>query len=393
MRNFFAAIITVFAINGYCQQTNDIIAKANKLVEDKKYESAFKLLDTADSTNCNPDIFLLKEDIVLNYFVSSLMHQAFALKDINKDEDIMDYRGKEGIFSMCWLEIDSILYKLIDKYPENCKLYKGLADYYYCVSQSYETWLIEEEELQNLVIENCKKTINGNCADHLTYYHAGMMYLFQEENAASIPYLKKATELDPTSADAHYNLAYAYLFNEHIDSALHHAELALKLYTDDEYKSDAAHMLGQIYAEKNEGQNALKYYEMADKIYPGNYYNLKPMIYLYLSDGNKKYESTTETFFNLAPENPTIYQDLEEAYSMAGKENELISFYKSQLSKYKDNNIIFGNLNFYLGAIYLGTDNKTAKKYFEKSKEVFKKVFKADHYIFGVIEDALGRCN
>lgn len=88
MRIFFAAIITVIAINGYCQQTNDIIAKANKLVEDKKYESAFKLLDTADSTNCNPDIFLLKEDIVLNYFVSSLMHQAFALKDINKDEDI-----------------------------------------------------------------------------------------------------------------------------------------------------------------------------------------------------------------------------------------------------------------------------------------------------------------
>ena len=78
---------------------------------------------------------------------------------------------------------------------------------------------------------------------------------------------------------------------------------------------------------------------------------------------------------------------------MVGKENELISFYKFKLSKYKSNNIIIGNLNFYLGAIYLGIDNKTAKKYFEKSKEVFKKVFKDDHYIFGVIEDALGRCN
>ena len=59
------------------------------------------------------------------------------------------------------------------------------------------------------------------------------------------------------------------------------------------------------------------------------------------------------------------------------------------MSKYKSNSIVMGNLNFYLGNIYLDIDKATAKEYFLKAKELFKQVFKSDHDVFGVIDEVL----
>jgi hypothetical protein len=58
------------------------------------------------------------------------------------------------------------------------------------------------------------------------------------------------------------------------------------------------------------------------------------------------------------------YNDLEEIYYRNGRENDLIAFFKSQLSSLKDNYIVQGNLNFYLGKIYFATDKKAAHQYF-----------------------------
>jgi hypothetical protein len=70
----------------------------------------------------------------------------------------------------------------------------------------------------------------------------------------------------------------------------------------------------------------------------------------------------------------------------------LITFYKSQLSKYKDDKKVQGNLNFYLGNIYIETDKKLAKEYFLKSKEIFSKIFNKDHQVFNAIENGLKQC-
>src|SRR5690606_17832165 len=111
-------------------------------------------------------------------------------------------------------------------------------------------------------------------------------------------------------------------------------------------------------------KNAIRYYEMADNINPGNYYTIKPILNLYIKTNNKNVRETTIAFFNLAPENPTIYNDLDEIYSNNEKNNELIEFYKSQLSAFNHNLKVQGNLNFYLARIYLNKDKKTAYYYF-----------------------------
>jgi tetratricopeptide (TPR) repeat protein len=393
MRKITTLFLIFFSLTVFGQTDTEIIKKANDFIAVKKYETAYKLLDKFDPTNDKPEIVLLKEDILLNYFVTSIMHQMFALTDIKTNEDILDYRGKEGAYGMQMFQVDSILTRLIKIHPNNCKLYKGLSEYYYDVYLRYGgRWLKDDNELFQLLQTNLLKVVDGNCADYLSYYILGYINLSQEKNNESIPYFVKSIELNNKYASSHYNLAYAYLFNDDLENALKYAKTAYDLYIDKEYKSDAARMVGQIYTELKDDKNALIYYEKANKIDPENYYNLNAVLNLYVKTSNKKSTKTTKAFFNLAPENPTIYNDLDEIYSSNEKVSYLIEFYNSQFSGFKDNNKVIGNLNFYLARIYLDTDKKLAKDYFKKAKRVFEEVYEKDHPVFEAINEGLEQC-
>ena len=393
MKKLLLFLFTFSALACYGQQETDIIAQANRLVADKKYESAFKLLQAYDSANVKPDIFLMKEEILLNYFVTSLMHQAFALMDIKKNEDIMDYRGKKGSYSMYGIEIDSVLLRLIEEHPDNCKLYKGLGDFYYDVDSKYGgQWLMDEADLQEAILTNYQKAITGGCADYDAYFAMGISYLQNEKDAYAIPYLRKAMELNAKSVDAIYNLGYAYLFTKQYDSALYCATTALDLYDDKGYKGDAAMMAGRACSNMKDYSKALKYYELACKYSPNDFYKLKDLLGIYLVTRNKKAAKTTKKIFDLAPENPTIYQGLEEKSREFGEIADLIGFYKSQLAVYKKNDRVVGNLYFYMANICLDSDKGIAKSYFLQAKEAFKKVYGNDHYVFEVIDKAIRSC-
>ena len=393
MKKVSILILAFFCLTVFGQTEIEIINKANSFIANKKYESAFNLLDSFDTDNNMPDIVLLKEDIVLNYFTTSIMHQVFALKDLKKNENIMDYRGKEGAFGMQMFQVDSILERLIKIYPDNCKLYKGLGDYYYDVYLKYGgEWLKNDSELYELMHTNFQKAVDGNCADYLSYYVLGYVNIVQKRYIECIPHFLKSIEKNTAYATSHYNLAYAYLFADDKQNALKYAKNAFDLYIDQEYKSDAARMLGQIYTELNEDKKALENYELADKIDPENYYNIKPLLNLYVKTGNKMSDKTTKSFFNLAPTNPTIYNDLVYIYISNNQINRLVDFYKSQLVAFKDNGKVQGNLNFYLGQIHIDIDKKVAKEYFLKAKAIFSKVFDKSHQVFEAIEDGLTQC-
>ena len=239
---------------------------------------------------------------------------------------------------------------------------------------------------------NFQKAVDGNCADYLSNYVLGYVNIAQEKYQDGIPYLLKSIAQNKNYATSHYNLAYAYLFTDDRENALKYAKNALNLYTGREYKSDAARMVGVIYRELEDDKNAIENYELADKIDPENYYTLKPLLELYVKTNNKKSDKTAKVFFNLAPANPTIYNDLSEIYYSNRKEDKLIAFYKSQFSAFKDNEKVKGNLNFYLGRIYVETDKKIAKEYFLKSKEIFSKIFDKEHQVFNAIEEGLKQC-
>jgi tetratricopeptide (TPR) repeat protein len=380
----------LFSLTVFAQTESTTIEKANGLIENKKYESAFKMLQDFDKQNENPDVVLLKEDIALNYFVTSIMHEIFAFKDLEKNEDIMDYRGKNGSFGMYNFPIDSVLGKLIKAYPENYKLYKGLGDFYYEVQQKYDgQWLKDDKTISDLIVKNYQIVIDHKLADDKVYYVIGFQYLSSKKNKEAIPYFLKSIELKNDFADAYYNLAYAYLFTDDRVNALKYAKNSLDLYKDAELKSDAARMIGQIYTELNDDKNAIVFYELADKIAPGNYYNLHPLLTLYFKTDNPKKVEMINSFYNLAPDKPTIYNDLGKIFFENNKTDELIEFYKSKLLTYKDDKKILGNLNFYLGQLFLDNDKTIAKDYFLTAKSIFSTIYDKNNQVFKAIDEGI----
>ena len=380
----------VCAVTVFGQTEPGTIKRANDLIGNKKYETAFKLLQDFDPKNENPDIVLLKEDIALKYFVTSIMHELFAFKDLEKNEDIMDYRGKEGSFGMYGFSIDSALQQLIKTYPDNYKLYKGLGDFYYDAQQRYQgQWLKDDSIVSDLIIKNYQVVIDHDLADYTIYYTTGLEILQQKKYKESIPYFLKSIELKNDFADAHYNLAYAYLFTDDRENALKYAKNSFDLYQNKEYKGDAARMIAQIFLELKDDNSAIKYFELANTIDNDNYYNLKPLLNIYVRTGNTKTNTTLNLFYNLAPDKPTIYNDLSTIYYDNNKTNELIEFFKSKLTTYTEQKKILGNLNFYLARLYLDTDKKTAKEYFIKAKDIFITIYEKNNKVFQAIEDGL----
>ncbi|MBM2814095.1 MAG: Tetratricopeptide repeat protein [Ignavibacteria bacterium] len=382
--------LAVFALPVFAQSEIETIKKANDLIANKKYESAFSLLHNYDPENNNSEIILLKVDIAMNYFVSSIMHQMFAFKDLDSNENIMDYRGKEGDYGMYAFAIDSVLNNLIKKEPGNCKLYRGLGEFYYIAYLMYAgKWLKEDSELFKLIETNNQKAIDGNCADFFTFHTMGFVVINQEKYKEAIPFFMKSIELNKDFGNSYYNLGIAYLHTDDIENAIKYTMLSIDIFNDFSSISDAARMLGHIYSDLNDDTNSVFYYEIADKYDSVNYNNIKPMLNIYVKTGNPKFLETTKRFFNMDPVNPTIYTDLQNIFFNNDKGDFLIDFYKEQLAAYKDNDNVTGNINFFLGNIFLGTDKKLSKEYYLKSKALFTKVYAPDHEVFKAIEDGL----
>jgi tetratricopeptide (TPR) repeat protein len=394
MKYLFIALLFTLSANAQ-NSTQYTIEKANELVTNKKYETAFNLLDSLDPKNGNLEIVLAKEDIALRYFVQSMNHQYFCFKDIPINEDLMDYRINGGSFSIHPFAINNILDSLTKLEPNNCKLYKGLGDYYKEVLFKYNgNWIKDENETITLVKENYRKAVDGGCEDYLCYFTLASFESRDKNYDKSTQYYLKSIYLNNKHADSYYNLAFAYINLEEPKNALFYAKRSLELYNDTFNRSDAANMLGHIYSELKDDSNAIFYYELANLIYPDNYENLRTLLNIYIKTQNSKSYETMKSFYKLDPALPSIYEDIGSIYLLNKKQDVLIAFFKDQLVLNNKDEKICGNLNLYLGKTYLYFDNKKeAKKYFINSKMNFIKVFEKDHEVFDLIEDAINTCD
>ena len=134
---------------------DNVLKKADSLVALHKYNSAFSLLNEVVETNDDRQIVLKKIDIALNYFVLSLNHVIFSFKDLEPGDDLMELRGKEGIYNSYLFRIDSVLARLISRFPQDGVLYRYLGDYFYDISMRYAgRWLFSDDSLASLVLLN-----------------------------------------------------------------------------------------------------------------------------------------------------------------------------------------------------------------------------------------------
>lgn len=391
MRKLFAILfVSFFASAVFAQQ--DTLTIVQQLIQKKKYESAMNLLQCADSNNNRPDYVIAKTELVLNYFVTSIMHQFFALKDLKPNEDVDDYRGLSGNYSLIYFAPDSLLKRLKTIYPDNYLLYKTLGDFYRSVDNNYGNWL--SDSVLDYMYENYDIAYHHGVFDEKSLFCLGYYHLLNQAYEKSIPFFLKSLELNPQNADCHYNVAYAYIYAEKPDLAVPHVKKSFTLYKDNNLKSDAARMLGVIYFQRKDYVSALKYFRKADKILPDDFTTLMYILDAQLGLNDKKSVATTIKIFNLEPGHPAICKSLTDSYIRAGKAYDLISFFLNRIQYFSFDDMSLGTIYYYLGDLYREIKlSIKAQMAYVKAKELLQKAGYDDDEIYRSIDDYLDNPN
>ncbi|WP_235596806.1 tetratricopeptide repeat protein [Leptospira alstonii] len=368
----------------------EIESKAASYIKEKKYNSAFQLLETYDPENKNIDSVLLKEELALKYFVTSIMHRTFAFKDLSKNEDLLSARGSTGNYTMFHFPIDRVLQELLKNNPDNCLLNRGLGDYYFEVNTKYgENWFIKSDELSKEIENQYLKSVKLGCADAFVYNVLGHQTLYREDYQTSIEFFKKALTLKPIYPNPNYGIAHAYIKLNNSEVALDYALSAYTQFDTQREKADAARMLGRIYSDLKNDLKTREYYEFSNKVIPNHYGTLAGLVDVYARIDKSKLKKAMDEFYGLNPRNPTIYHDLYDICASNNTIEDLINFYKEKLLKKENYLAIRGSLNFYLGQLYLKKEPQLAKKYIIQARDLFTQIYAKDHEVFKLINNIL----
>ncbi len=383
MKTFFLLLFISFSAQAQFE-------KVDELIQQRQYSDAFNMLLKLDPKNEDPEALRRKIDICIDNYIMSIGHQMFALKNLKHGEEVDKLRGREGSYDMFSLDVPELSAPLMDKFPKNYQLKFAVGRYYHSMHLNCGDCTMSRadciSEFQRL-FEECYK---HGVYDYFSAYGIAYAKVNNQQFKESIPYFLKSIELNDEYPSSHYNLAYAYLYIDDRENCIKYAQNAFDRYDYPSYKADAAKMIATAYSELEDHDGAYKYYSIANEVNPGDYYVLAPLmsLNLFLKKGN--IEELRDAFFEIDPDNPTIYQDLIYAYYDYGDINDLLKYFESLKSKYKQDHAVLGNLYFFTGKINSEEGNlQKGKEYLQTAKDEFLKVYSKDHQVFGVIDQLL----
>ena len=131
VRCCMVAVLMVSAM-GAAQAQNErtTLKKAEGLVAQRQYASAFAMLDALDPANDRPAVLAMKADIVLHYFAQSMNHMVFSLVDLKKGESLDSVRINFEMGDAFAFDVDSLSRRLLAAHPGDQSLLATHAAYH-----------------------------------------------------------------------------------------------------------------------------------------------------------------------------------------------------------------------------------------------------------------------
>ncbi|GAB3302029.1 hypothetical protein GCM10027348_28250 [Hymenobacter tenuis] len=226
------------------------LRRANQLVLERRYESAWKLLKFLDQMNVEPAVALKKTEVALNYHIGTEGLTYFAFRDLSLLAPSIDSLRQLGKDSVRYtFPVRRVLETLKQKYPDNYKLDRALGDYYFAVQQCdcAEPDLGEDEVFQRTV-QHYQQAHEHGQGDYLSYFALGYAYQRLGQFKESLAPFERSIQLRKNYPTSHLNLAFVYLELKEFEKAQTHARRAVELYDDKHHKDDAAFLLSEIEA-------------------------------------------------------------------------------------------------------------------------------------------------
>ena len=224
------------------------IKRANQLMLERRYESAWKLLKFADQMNVEPTVALKKTELALNYHIGTDELTRFAFRDLSLLSPSIDSLRQAGKDSVRYsFPVRRVLEKLKDKNPDNYKLDRALGDYYFAVQQcDCAEQDLGEDEVFRRTIQFYQLAHDHGQGDYLSYFALGYAYQRLGQFKESLAPFERSIQLRKNYPTSHLNLAFVYLELKEFDKARTHARRAVQLFDDAAHKEDAGFLLAQI---------------------------------------------------------------------------------------------------------------------------------------------------
>ena len=151
-------------------------------------------------------------------------------------------------------------------------------------------------------------------------------------------------------------------------------------------KADLLIQIAEVHRDMKREEIAIKKYEESIAMFPENYGATLALFEMhYKTEHRKKF---TERFFNIAPGNPEISDNIAQIYCLNNDSSIAIEFFNEKLKEYIENDRVSGDVYFVLGNIYMHSEDKeNALINFNKSIEKLSICLPENHQVF----DALSR--
>lgn len=255
------AVLIVSAM-GAAQAQNEraTLKKAEGLVAQRQYASAFAMLDALDPANDRPAVLAMKADIVLHFFAQSMNHMVFSLVDLKKGESLDSVRRNFEMGDAFAFDVDSLSCRLLASHPGDQSLLATHAAYHKALLDDYgdDLWMSYLTPQCKALLQQATESVDA-CSQ--------MGYLYTSDAAmadSAACYFRRAVVLQDTLWEAHYNLGVMEYQLGHNDKALVHLERAWKGYRTPRLKGDAARVMAIIYDQAlNNTAKAERYYRQA----------------------------------------------------------------------------------------------------------------------------------
>lgn len=355
-------------------KTKKKLDEINKLIKQEKYETAFNTIPDEE----NEYYIAKKIEINIYYFSQSIMHQLFALKDLEPGETLHDVRTGDGQYNIRFGDPVKLVEEFVAKNGEKPILNYILGLYYDDVYLHYgDQWLISTNELFQKIAEYLQKAVDANCYDSWAASELALTYmrLNKFEDAYKIFNLKLKEKLEFT-IDDNYNYGITCSKLNDNEKALKCFEQSIKDYADNkDYLYDAYYLSAETSIVLNQIDKAEKYLLEARKIISEDYRVSNYFIIVY---GLKKDKVNTlkyaKELFDCAPENPTGPQMIMKAFYNCNIGDWLPDVFESCLKDYKDSVGAMQNLYFHYSIVMYDAGNKEKTlELVNKAKEAFNK--------------------
>jgi len=261
VRCCMVAVLMVSAAGAaQAQSERATLKKAEGLVAQRQYASAFAMLEALDPANDRPAVLAMKADIVLHYFAQNINHMVFSLVDLKKGESLDSVRRNFEMGDVFTFDVDSLSRRLLATHPGDQSLLATHAAYHKALLDDYgdDLWM-------TYLTPQCKALLQQATESADACSQMGYFYTSDEATADSAAYyFRHAVALRDTLWEAHYNLGVMEYQLGHNDKALAHLERAWKGYRVPRLKGDAARVMAIIYDQAlNNASKAERYYRQA----------------------------------------------------------------------------------------------------------------------------------